>query len=156
MFSPLHKSSSVQCLLLLNMNWQVYTSVQRRWYQSTNRSLKWDGLSQDHLSNATTTLQLESPTKPSHPTKQSQCTCSFTGSNAEILKASSDTSEHLSPTILATTAPRTIHQYTTSPNGRSDIFPFTALVSLHYSIILFPFCSQCSLQGCVDPQVFHL
>ena len=139
----------------MKLNWQVYTSAKSRWCHSANRSLKWYGLSHDRLSNATTPLQLESPTKPLSPVKQSQWTYSFTGSVAYILKTSSGTSGHLAPTILATTAPRTIPQSTTSPNRRSDRFPFTALDSLYFSLT-FSFCSQHSLQGCVDPQVSHL
>ena len=52
---------------MLNLNWQYYTYVQKRWYHSANHSLKWDGIIQDHLSNATTPLQLDFPTKPSSP-----------------------------------------------------------------------------------------
>ena len=141
--------------MLLKLKLQVYTSTQSRWYHSANLSLKWDGLSHDHLSNATTQLQLESPTKPSSPAKKSQWTYSFTGSVAEMLKASSGTSGHLAPTILATTAPRTIPQSTTSPNGRFDRLPFTALDAMHFSLT-FSFCSKCSLQWCVDSQVSHL
>ena len=47
--------------------------------------------------------------------KKSQWTCSFNGFVADMLKASSGTSGHLAPTILATIAPRTIPQSTTSP-----------------------------------------
>ena len=111
--------------------------MQKRWYHSANHSFKWDGLSQDHLSNATTPLQLESPTKPSSPAKQSQWTCSSTGSDVEMLKASSDTSGHLAPTILVTTTPRSIPKYTTSPNRRSDRLPYTSLGSLQVSSLFF-------------------
>ena len=75
-------------LMLLNISCQVSTSAQRRWCHSANHSSKWNGLSHAHQSNATTSLQLESPMKQSSPAKQSQCTCSFTGSVAEMLKAS--------------------------------------------------------------------
>ena len=61
------------------------------------------------------------------PRKKSQCTCSFTGCLAEMLKSSSVNSGHLVPTTWATTAPRTTSQYTTSTNGRSDRLHFTAL-----------------------------
>ena len=55
----------------------------------------------------------------------------------EMLNVNSDISGHLAPTILATTAP--IPQSTTSPNGRSDKLPFTALGSLHFILIFLLF-----------------
>ena len=129
------------------MNWPDYTSVQNRWYHCTNHLLKWEGLIQDHISNATTPLQLESPTKPSSPAKQSQWTCSSTGSDGEMLKASSDTSGHLAPTILATTAPITTPQSSTSPNRISDRLPFTALDSLQFSFNFFLFAQNAHCKG---------
>ena len=88
------------------------------------------------------------------PRKTKSMDIFFTGCVEEILKASSGTSGHLSSTIWVTTAPRTISQSTTSPNGRSGRLHFTTLDWLQFKFYIF--CSQCSLQGFVDPQVSHL
>ena len=61
------------------------------------------------------------------PRKTKSMDIFFTGCVEEILKASSGTSGHLSSTIWVTTAPRTISQSTTSPNGRSGRLHFTTL-----------------------------
>ena len=84
----------------------------------TTHLWKWDGPIRDHLSNATTRLPLEWPTKRSPPAKQIPWTYSSTGCDSETHRANFATSRHQNKTTLETTAPRTIRTSITLPKGR--------------------------------------